>query len=91
MVLKLRIHTTLHEAIISFHLKDILDIHHLCDNHSIFMKSLDKDKVPVVLKAKKMITHNDQLFFGVGSGQSAIFYFETFYYVYFVIPRLHIS
>lgn len=55
------------------------------------MKSLDKDKVPVVLKAKKMITHNDQLFFGVGSGQSAIFYFETFYYVYFVIPRLRIS
>lgn len=90
-MLKLRIHTTLHEAIISFHLKDILDIHHLCDNHSIFMKSLDKDKVPVVLKAKKMITHNDQLFFGVGSGQSAIFYFETFYYVYFVIPRLCIS
>lgn len=90
-MLKLRIHTTLHGAIISFHLKDILDIHHLCDNHSIFMKSLNKDKVPVVLKAKKMITHNDQLFFGVGSGQSAIFYFEIFYYVYFVIPRLHIS
>lgn len=91
MVLKLRIHTTLHEAIISFHLKDILDIHHLCDNHSIFMKSLDKDKVPVVLKAKTMINHNDQVFFGVGSAQSAIFYFETFYYVYFVIPRLHNS
>lgn len=90
-MLKLRIHTTLHEAIISFHLKDILDIHHLCDNHSIFMKSLDKDKVPVVLKAKTMINHNDQLFFGVGSAQSAIFYFETFYYVYFVIPRLHNS
>lgn len=90
-MLKLRIHTTLHEAIISFHLKDILDIHHLCDNHSIFMKSLNKDKVPVVLKAKTMINHNDQVFFGVGSAQSAIFYFETFYYVYFVIPRLHIS
>lgn len=55
------------------------------------MKSLNKDKVPVVLKAKTMINHNDQLFFGVGSAQSAIFYFETFYYVYFVIPRLHIS
>lgn len=90
-MLKLRIHTTLHEAIISFHLKDILDIHHLCDNHSIFMKSLNKDKVPVVLKAKTMINHNDQFFFGVGSAQSAIFYFETFYYVYFVIPRLCIS
>lgn len=90
-MLKLRIHTTLHEATILFHLKYILDIHHLCDNHSIFMKSLNKDKVPVVLKAKTMINHNDQLFFGVGSAQSAIFYFETFYYVYFVIPRLHIS
>lgn len=90
-MLKLRIHTTLHEAIILFHLKYILDIHHLCDNHSIFMKSLDKDKVPVVLKAKTMINHNDQVFFGVGSAQSAIFYFETFYYVYFVIPRLRIS
>lgn len=86
-MLKLRIHTTLHGATILFHLKYILDIHHLCDNHSIFMK----DKVPVVLKAKTMINHNDQLFFGVGSAQSAIFYFETFYYVYFVIPRLHNS
>lgn len=55
------------------------------------MKSLNKDKVPVVLKAKTMINHNDQVFFGVGSAQSAIFYFETFYYVYFVIPRLHNS
>lgn len=91
-MLKLRIHTTLHGAIILLHLKYILDnIHHLCDNHSIFTKSLNKDKVPVVLKAKTMINHNDQLFFGVGSAQSAIFYFETFYYVYFVIPRLHIS
>lgn len=62
-MLKLRIHTTLHEATILFHLKYILDIHHLCDNHSIFMKSLNKDKVPVVLKAKTMINHNDQLFF----------------------------
>lgn len=90
-MLKLRIHTTLHGAIILLHLKYILDIHHLCDNHSIFTKSLNNDKVPVVLKAQKMITHNFQLFLGVGSGQSAIFYFETFYYIYFVIPRLHIS
>lgn len=68
MVLKFRIYIILYEVIISFYLKDILDIYYFCDNYSIFMKLLDKDKVLVVLKVKKMIIYNDQFFFGVGLG-----------------------
>lgn len=58
-VLKFRIYIILYEVIISFYLKDILDIYYFCDNYSIFMKLLDKDKVLVVLKVKKMIIYND--------------------------------
>lgn len=68
MVLKFRIYIILYEVIILFYLKYILDIYYFCDNYSIFMKLLDKDKVLVVLKVKKMIIYNDQFFFGVGLG-----------------------
>lgn len=58
-VLKFRIYIILYEVIILFYLKYILDIYYFCDNYSIFMKLLNKDKVLVVLKVKTIINYND--------------------------------
>lgn len=66
MVLKFRLYIILYGVIILFYLKYILDIYYFCDNYSIFMKLLNKDKVLVVLKVKTMINYNDQFFLGVG-------------------------
>lgn len=58
-VLKFRLYIILYGVIILFYLKYILDIYYFCDNYSIFMKLLNKDKVLVVLKVKTMINYND--------------------------------